>query len=162
MDNSQNSTVGNTLPLTSSSHSNQIVNKQSILHRWTNNATLIQLPATISCAHSIKSSHSACSSSETRTGSPSEGEKGREGCWLWWAAGSQHIYNLPATSHPCTVVSSHLGGGSSLFLSLANLSVMWLLSDLPSRTRSPTASATVLSQYWYLKRIIQQKTLKVS
>lgn len=75
VDTSQNSTVGNTLPLTSSSHSNQIVNKQSILHRWTNNATLIQLPRTIFCAHSIKSSHSACSSLETRTGSPSEGEK---------------------------------------------------------------------------------------
>lgn len=84
VDNSQNSTVGNTLPLTSSSHSNQIVNKQSILHRWTNNATLIQLPRTIFCAYSIKSSHSACSSWETRTGSPSEGEHGRGLTLMGW------------------------------------------------------------------------------
>lgn len=104
MDNSQNSTVGNTLPLTSSSHSNQIVNKQSILHRWTNNATLIQLPTTIFCAHSIKSSHSACSSLETRTGSPSEGEKGRALTLISWQLWASSLSSTPTSClqpHAC-------------------------------------------------------------
>lgn len=109
VDNSQNSTVGNTLPLTSSSHSNQIVNKQSILHRWTNNATLIQLPRTIFCAYSIKSSHLACSSWETRTGSPSEGEHGRGLTLMGWQLWASSLCSTLASCCKLTPVCCGLG-----------------------------------------------------